>query len=146
MKNKAKKNRWLYSSSTVINFGKSLKNSFTTKLFSKFLTYKMYSNGMESRFTDWESDNNKNKLVNNLQFLVDVQEYKDLCQKNPDDERAIIFKMNHIIDCYINNRILPKIRIDITKELADEILYQKDYLSPYLFLEANVINKLNHFL
>ena len=55
-------------------------------------------------------------------------------------------KMNHIIDCYINNRILPKIRIDITKELADEILYQKDYLSPYLFLEANVINKLNHFL
>lgn len=106
----------------------------------------MYSNGMESRFTDWESDNNNNKLVNNLQFLVDVQEYKDLCQKNSDDERAIIFKMNHIIDCYVNNRILPKIRIDITKELADEILYQKDYLSPYLFLEANVINKLNHFL
>jgi hypothetical protein len=66
-----------------------------------------------------------------------------LCQRNPDDERSIIFKMNHIIDCYINNRILPKIRIDISKELAEEILYQKDYLSPYLFMQANVICEKN---
>jgi len=46
--------------------------------------------------------------------------------------------MNHIVDTYINNRILPRIRIDISDELAKEILYQKDYLSPYLFLEAYV--------
>ena len=46
--------------------------------------------------------------------------------------------MEHICECYINNRILPKIRIDISDELAEEILYEKDYLSPYLFLEAYV--------
>lgn len=96
----------------------------------------MYSNPTNSRLLDWDNENNN--LANNLQFLVDVQEYKDLCQKNSEDERSIIFKMNHIIDCFINNRILPKIRIDITSELANEILYQKDYLSPYLFLESSV--------
>jgi hypothetical protein len=26
-----------------------------------------------------------------------------MCQKNPDDERAILFKMKHIIECFIGN-------------------------------------------
>lgn len=69
-----------------------------------------------------------------------MQNYKDKHQNNIKNEldREILFKMNHIVDCYIQNRILPKIRIDISEELAQDILYQKDYLSPYLFLEAYV--------
>ena len=69
-----------------------------------------------------------------------MQNYKDKHQNNinNDLDREILFKMNHIIDCYIQNRVLPKIRIDISEELAHDILYQKDYLSPYLFLEAYV--------
>ena len=61
-------------------------------------------------------------------------------QKNvqKESERQILAKMNHIVDTFINNQILPKIRVDISKELANEIIYQKDYLSPYLFLEAYV--------
>ena len=61
-----------------------------------------------------------------------------MCQKKPDDERAILFKMKHIIECFIDNRIPPKLRIDIPQEIANKIIDQKDYVSPYLFLEANV--------
>jgi hypothetical protein len=61
-----------------------------------------------------------------------------MCQKIPQDERAIIFKMNHIIDCFIDNRIPPKIRISISDFMAENIMEQKDYLSPYLFLDAYV--------
>ncbi len=64
-------------------------------------------------------------------------------QKN--SERQLLFKMNHIIECFISNQILPKIRIDISEELASEIIYQKDYLSPYLFLEAYVTIDLINF-
>ncbi len=62
-----------------------------------------------------------------------------MCQKKPDDDRAILFKMKHIIECFIDNRIPPKLRIDIPQEVANKIIEQKDYVSPYLFLEANVI-------
>ena len=62
-----------------------------------------------------------------------------MCQKKPEDDRAILFKMKHIIECFIDNRIPPKLRIDIPQEVANKIIEQKDYVSPYLFLEANVI-------
>lgn len=61
-----------------------------------------------------------------------------MCQKTPENERAIINKMKHILDTYICNRIPPKIRIDIPEQVADNIIEQKDYASPYLFLDANV--------
>ena len=127
-----KESRWLYSSQMIMGFSKALKNSFTTKVFSKFLSFKTTPNASEF---DLELNNN---LVNNLQFLVEVQEYKEMCQKSPGDERAILFKMNHIIDCFIDNRIPPKIRISISDDMAENLLEQKDYLSPYLFLDAYV--------
>ena len=68
---KVKKRRWLYSSQMIINFGKALRNSFTTKVFSKFLTFK--SN--PSSINDFDMDTNNN-LVNDLQFLVEVLDYK----------------------------------------------------------------------
>ncbi|CAF0779308.1 unnamed protein product [Brachionus calyciflorus] len=131
---KIKKNRWLYSSQMIINFGKALRNSFTVKVFSKFLLFK--STPSDATPFDLEMNNN---LVNNLQFLVEVQDYKDMYQKNPENERPIIQKMKHIIDCFISNRIPPKTRIDIPEQLVENILDQKDYLSPYLFLNANLI-------
>lgn len=117
----------------IINFGKALKNSFTVKVFSKFLTFKSIPN--DACPFDLETNNN---LVNDLQFLVEVQEYKDMYQRNPECEKTIIQKMKHIIDCFINNRIPPKIRIDIPENLSEVILEHKDYLSPYLFLDAYV--------
>lgn len=63
---------------------------------------------------------------------------KELCQQNGENEKLVEFKMNHIIDCYINNRITPKLRIDIAPELAKEIIEKKDYQSPYLFLKPYV--------
>lgn len=54
--------------------------------------------------------------------------------------------MSHIVESYINNSILPKLRIDISQELAEEVLYEKDYVSPYLFLEAYVIIQSNSTL
>lgn len=151
---KAKEQRWLYSSQMIISFNKALKNNFTTKVFSKFLAFK--ANPSANEF-DLELNN---VLVSNLQFLVEVQEYKvnksprlapvqlnskfimilkELCQQKPDDIRSIIFKMNHIIECFIQNRIPPKIRISIPEAMAQQVLEQKDYLSPYLFLDAYVI-------
>jgi hypothetical protein len=67
---KIKNRRWLYSSQMIISLSKALKNSFTTKVFSKFLSFKTTPNANEF---DLELTNN---LVNNLQFLVEVQEYK----------------------------------------------------------------------
>ncbi|RNA26889.1 regulator of G- signaling 22 [Brachionus plicatilis] len=131
---KIKKNRWLYSSQMIINFGKALRNSFTVKVFSKFLTYK----SIPSDATPFDLEMNNN-LVNDLQFLVEVQEYKDMYQRNPENERPIIQKMKHVIDCFINNRIPPRTRIDIPEQLAESIIEQKDYLSPYLFLDAYLI-------
>ena len=61
-----------------------------------------------------------------------------MCQKSPENEKDIIFKTNHIIDCFINNRLLPRVRIDIPDELACYIVDQKDYTSPYLFLDSSV--------
>ena len=54
----------------IISFSKALKNSFTKKVFSKFLSYKTNPDANEF---DLELSNN---LVNNIQFLVEVQEYK----------------------------------------------------------------------
>jgi hypothetical protein len=54
----------------VINFSKALRNTFTTRIFRKFLSFK---SNPDSNEYDLELDNN---LVNNLQFLVEVQEYK----------------------------------------------------------------------
>jgi hypothetical protein len=48
-------------------------------------------------------------------------------------------KVKHIVNYFIDHRIPPKIRIDIDDEVAKRILDQKEYISPYLFLEANVI-------
>lgn len=61
-----------------------------------------------------------------------------MCQKSTNDERSIIHKMKHIVDSFINNRIPPKTRIDIPDNITENIIDQKDYLSPYLFLNANV--------
>jgi len=69
---------------------------------------------------------------------VNYEKEKHQNNSNNQNGRDILNKMEHIVECYINNRILPKIRIDISEELATEILYEKDYLSPYLFLEAYV--------
>ena len=55
----------------IINFGKALRNSFTTKVFSKFLTYKSTPSNIE----DFDMDSNNN-LVSNLKFLVEIQDYK----------------------------------------------------------------------
>lgn len=46
----------------IINFTKALRNSFTTKVFSKFLALKCPQNELE-----FEPNN---YLINNLQFLV----------------------------------------------------------------------------
>jgi hypothetical protein len=76
-----------------------------------------------------------------LNLKIEVQEYKKFCQKNDtleQNERQIISKMNHIIETFISNRINPPIRIDINNEMARDIIEKSDYLSPYLFLEANV--------
>lgn len=62
-----KKRRWLYSSQMIINFGKALRNSFTTKVFSKFLTFKSAPNSIEE--FDMMTNNN---LVNDLKFLVSI--------------------------------------------------------------------------
>ena len=103
------------------------------------------------------------KLINNLTFLIDVQEYKvgisignrksfrkiilfikELCQKQADDI-TLLNKVNHIVDSYINNAIPPKIQIDINSEVAQKIIDECDFLSPYLFLEAYVSIFLDHF-
>ncbi len=55
----------------IINFGKALRNSFTVKLFNKFLGLKSSSSQGIREF-----DFNTNNLVNDLQFLVQVLEYK----------------------------------------------------------------------
>ncbi len=68
-----KKQRWLYSSQMVINLSKAIKNTFTSKLFNKFLTIKAFPNSInsyESSSFDLEMENNN--LVNNLQFLVGI--------------------------------------------------------------------------
>ena len=60
------KNRWLFSSKVVINFRKSLKNQFTLKSFRNYLQlHKNEDLGLTS-----------DTLINNLTFLLDVQEYK----------------------------------------------------------------------
>lgn len=137
---KIKKQRWLYSSQMVINFSKAIKNSFTSKLFNKFLSVKTVPNSVYEN-TSFDEDLEDSNLVNNLQFLIEVQSYKEIHQKNSknDLDTEILNKMSHIVESYINNSILPKLRIDISQELAEEVLYEKDYVSPYLFLEAYLI-------
>lgn len=66
---KIKKQRWLYSSQMVINFSKAIKNSFTSKLFNKFLSVKTVPNSVYEN-TSFDEDLEDSNLVNNLQFLV----------------------------------------------------------------------------
>ena len=70
-----KKRRWLYSSQMIINFGKALRNTFTVKLFNKYLSMKTSSSNQPNGSIR-EIDFNTNNLVSDLQFLVQVQEYK----------------------------------------------------------------------
>jgi len=67
----ARKQRWLFSSQTIINFGKALRNSFTIKVFSKFLALK--TNPSHLKGVELDISNN---LTNSLQFLIEVQDYK----------------------------------------------------------------------
>jgi hypothetical protein len=50
----------------------------------------------------------------------------------------LINKAKHIVDSYIDNALPPKVQIDISSELARKIVDECDFLSPYLFLQANV--------
>lgn len=129
---KLKKRRWLYSSQMIINFGKALRNNFTVKLFNKFLSLKSSSNDVR------EFDFNTNNLVNDLHFLIQVLEYKELCQKTPTDDQAKLAKVKHITNFFIDHKIPPKLRVDISPDVANRINEQKDFISPYLFLEANL--------
>lgn len=59
-------------------------------------------------------------------------------QRRGESDKDLISKAKHIIGCFINSRIPPYLRIDIPVEIANQILEQKDYASPYLFLKAYV--------
>lgn len=61
-----------------------------------------------------------------------------MCQKRAENDKEIVAKSKHIIDCFIKSRIPPHLRIDIPVEVANQILDQKDFASPYLFLKAYV--------
>lgn len=61
-----------------------------------------------------------------------------MCQRKAENDKEIISKSRHIIECFIKSRVPPHLRIDIPIEVANQILEQRDFASPYLFLKAYV--------
>ena len=188
-----REHRWLYSSQSIIDFRKALRNNFTTKLLIKFITLKAAMSSSSYASSTFAAPGSSStpplatlptttsltqvravgNLVNNLQFLLEVQEYKardglledvyppslflirlslclneqNLCQQQSSqlNQQALLAKTKHIVTTFVDNKVAPRIRIDIPQEAARIILDQKDYLSPYLFQEANVsqFNQIN---
>jgi hypothetical protein len=121
------RDRWLYSSQTIISFRKALKNRFTTKMFNQFLELKTPE---DTKFTF-------NILTNNLEFLVEVQKYKEMHQEKK-TEKEIVNKAKLIIDAYLKNPLKPEIQIDCDENIVKMTIYNSDFLSPYLFLESEL--------
>ena len=67
---KIKRQRWLYSSQMVISFSKAVRNSFTCKLFNKFLSIKAFPNSTNIDTNSFDLEMENNNMINNLQFLV----------------------------------------------------------------------------
>lgn len=121
------RDRWLYSSQTIIDFHKALKNQFTIKMFKQFLELK----------TPEDTKYTFNILTNNLDFLIEVQQYKEMHQdKKP--EKEIMNKVKLILNSYLKNPLKPEIQIDCDENIANMTIYNSDFLSPYLFLESEL--------
>ncbi|XP_066927988.1 uncharacterized protein [Clytia hemisphaerica] len=72
------------------------------------------------------------RLVADLQFWSEVERYKDfadavvLCAKlgnyTKDDELIVVKKAQTIVECFIESQISPKVQINISNELGDNII------------------------
>jgi len=78
-------------------------------------------------------------MVNNLNFWLEVQKYKDLCHSHVEQE-LVNHKLQTIIDVFIKSQIPPELQIDIPIEISERIKEKLQGRSqnhgPYLFREA----------
>ncbi|XP_065676945.1 regulator of G-protein signaling 22 isoform X2 [Hydra vulgaris] len=77
------------------------------------------------------------ELEKNLDFWLEVQKYKYLCHRHVDDH-IIENKFRAIVDVFIQSSVPPTLQIDITHEIANELLSRKSLkkAQPYVFREA----------
>jgi len=140
---------WRMFTKNVISFRRGIMNPDTLRMFHDFLMLQHEFNVAQFRASNSTENNtggqmlpprivvnNKliytERLVADLQFWSEVERYKDfadavvLCAKlgnyTKDDELIVVKKAQTIVDCFIDSQIIPKIQINISNELGDNII------------------------
>jgi len=144
----------------VISFRRGIMTNETLKGFREFLMLQHQLN-MEQASANNQTDqglpprvviNNKlihtEKLYADLNFWSEVERYKDfadavvLCAKlgnyTKDDELIVVKKAKTIVDCFIDSQIPPRVQINVSNDLADNViqLVQNGIIERGLFHEA----------
>ncbi|XP_033626065.1 uncharacterized protein LOC117289176 [Asterias rubens] len=135
-KNKA---LWAMFINNVTSFRRGLMSTATLNAFKTFFSKEVQRELEKQKQTGVQSRrmiSNKviivEKLQNDLSFWAEVERFKELADSAAraaasgtytiDDEEMVQRKAKALIDCYIDSQVPPKVQINITQEVADEIL------------------------
>ncbi|XP_033125266.1 uncharacterized protein LOC117123459 [Anneissia japonica] len=130
---------WGMFISNVVSFRRGLMNPLMLELFEKFVLKEVHKELEKQRQTGIQSKRvicNKvvivERIQNDLRFFAEVERYKQLADSaakaaaqgtyNIDDEEFVQLKARAIINSYIDSQVPPKLQINITQELADQIV------------------------
>ncbi|XP_057302153.1 regulator of G-protein signaling protein-like [Hydractinia symbiolongicarpus] len=154
---------WRMFTRNVISFRRGIMHSDTLQMFCDFLKLQHSLNVAQFQANNIDNQNgttaspkivinNKlvhtEKLVKDLNFWSEVERYKDfadavvLCAKlgnyTKDDELVVVKKAYTIVDCFIDSQITPRVQINISNDLAENIinLVQNGIIERGLFHEA----------
>ncbi|XP_022110111.1 uncharacterized protein LOC110989791 [Acanthaster planci] len=153
-KNKA---LWAMFINNVTSFRRGLMNRATMIAFKVFFEKEVQRELEKQKQTGVQSKrmiSNKviivDKLKNDLSFWAEVERYKELADSAAraaatgtytlDDEEDVQKKAKAIIDCYIDSQVPPKLQINTSQEIADEIIetYENGLIERGLFHDAAV--------
>ncbi|XP_071958760.1 uncharacterized protein, partial [Antedon mediterranea] len=130
---------WGMFISNVASVRRGLMNPVLLNLFEKFVQKEVHKELEKQKQTGVQSKRmicNKvvivDRIQNDLRFWAEVERYKQLTDNAAraasqgtytiDDEEFVQLKARAIISCYIDSHVLPKLQINISQELADQIL------------------------
>ena len=151
---------WRMFTRNVISFRRGILTDETLKGFTKFLELQHNLNLDQANANNQTEQgipprivvNNKlvhtEKLTADLNFWSEVERYKDfadavvLCAKlgnyTKDDELIVVKKAKTIVDCFIDSQIPPRVQLNISNDLAENViqLVQNGIIERGLFHEA----------
>ncbi|XP_071958762.1 uncharacterized protein [Antedon mediterranea] len=138
-RHKKRKLLWRIFISSVVSFRRGLLNPVSLLLFENFMrkeVHKDLERQKQSGILLKRVICNKvvivDRIQNDLRFLAEVERYKQLADNAAraasqgtytiDDEEFVQLKARAIISCYIDSHVPPKLQINISQEIADQIL------------------------